>query len=178
SGTTGAPKGCMHTHRTVMSTAVFQQAWSGRTGEAVSLATLPMFHVTGMQANMNLPILAGNTVVIMTRWDRNAAAQLIQSCGVTAFTGITAMMVDFLGNTRLGEYDLSSLTYLSGGGAAMPDAVAKALQERFGLPFIEGYGLTETIAPTHVNPSHRPKRQCAGIPIFHTDARVIDVDTR
>src|SRR5690606_14559852 len=89
SGTTGAPKGCMHTHRTVMSTAVFQQAWSGRTGEAVSLATLPMFHVTGMQANMNLPILAGNTVVIMTRWDRDAAARLIQACGVTAFTGIT-----------------------------------------------------------------------------------------
>lgn len=178
SGTTGAPKGCMHTHRTVMSTAVFQQAWSGRTGEAVALATLPMFHVTGMQANMNLPILAGNTVVIMTRWDRDAAAQLIQACRVTTFTGITAMMVDFLGNPRLGEYDLSSLTYLSGGGAAMPDAVARALQERIGLPFIEGYGLTETIAPTHVNPSHRPKRQCAGIPIFHTDARVIDVDTR
>lgn len=177
SGTTGAPKGCMHTHGTVMSTAAAQFAWAGKTGNNVGLATLPMFHVTGMQANVNLPILAGTTVVIMTRWDREVAARLIEACKVTAFTGITTMMVDFLANPALDTYDLSSLNYISGGGAAMPDAVARQLLDRLGLPFIEGYGLTETIAPTHVNPSHRPKRQCAGIPIFQTDARVIDVDT-
>jgi fatty-acyl-CoA synthase len=46
-----------------------------------------------------------------------------------------------------------------------------------GMPFIEGYGLTETAAPSHSNPAHRPKRQCAGIPFFDTDSRVIDVAT-
>jgi fatty-acyl-CoA synthase len=45
------------------------------------------------------------------------------------------------------------------------------------MPFIEGYGLTETAAPSHSNPAHRPKRQCAGIPFFDTDSRVIDVAT-
>jgi fatty-acyl-CoA synthase len=89
-------------------------------------------------------------------------------------TGITTMIVDFLANPNLGKYDLSSLVRIGGGGASMPEAVAAKLQERVGLPFLEGYGLTETSAPSHANPPHRPKRQCAGIPYFDTDSRVID----
>jgi fatty-acyl-CoA synthase len=77
----------------------------------------------------------------------------------------------------IGEYDLSSLKVLGGGGAAMPAALARKLEEAIGLPFIEGYGLSETMAPTHINPPQRPKRQCAGIPFFNTDARVIDFES-
>jgi fatty-acyl-CoA synthase len=66
---------------------------------------------------------------------------------------------------------------LGGGGAAMPEAFARKLEEVIGLPYVEGYGLSETMAPTHINPPHRPKRQCGGIPIFNTDARVLDVET-
>jgi len=75
---------------------------------------------------------------------------------------------------RLERHDLSSLRVLGGGGAAMPEAVARRLEEVIGLPYVEGYGLSETMAPTHINPPHRPKRQCGGIPIFNTDARVVD----
>src|SRR4030095_997611 len=57
-----------------------------------------------------------------------------------------------------------------------PEALARELEKVFGLPYVEGYGLSETMAPTHINPPHRAKRQCAGIPIFNTDARVIDVE--
>ncbi|HYF58389.1 MAG TPA: long-chain-fatty-acid--CoA ligase [Burkholderiaceae bacterium] len=177
SGTTGHPKGCVHTHRTVMSTAVANCAWSGVTADAVQLSVLPMFHVTGMQGGMNGPIWAGATVVTMSRWDREACARLVERCRITSITGITTMIVDFLNTPGLAERDLSSLLRVGGGGAAMPDAVARRLEELLGLPFIEGYGLTETIAPTHINPVHRPKRQCAGIPIFNTDARVLDVET-
>jgi len=56
----------------------------------------------------------------------------------------------------------------------MPQAVAERLQAEFGLTFAEGYGLTETAAPSHANPPERAKLQCLGIPIFGTDARVID----
>jgi fatty-acyl-CoA synthase len=84
--------------------------------------------------------------------------------------------VDFLSNPGLKKYDLSSLKVLGGGGASMPEAVAKKLEEVIGLPYVEGYGLSETMAPTHINPPHRPKRQCGGIPIFNTDARIIDVE--
>jgi len=87
------------------------------------------------------------------------------------------MLVDFLSNPQLERYDLSSLRVLGGGGAAMPEAVARRLEEVIGLPYVEGYGLSETMAPTHINPPHRPKRQCGGIPIFNTDARVLDPDS-
>jgi fatty-acyl-CoA synthase len=66
---------------------------------------------------------------------------------------------------------------LAGGGAAMPQAVAQRLLDEFGLSFAEGYGLTETAAPSHSNPPDRAKLQCLGIPIFGVDSRVIDPET-
>jgi fatty-acyl-CoA synthase len=177
SGTTGQPKGCRHTHLTVQATAATYPLWRGIEGQSVVLSTLPMFHVTGMQAGMNAPIRIGATLVVLSRWDRDCAAMQIERAKVTNWTAITTMLIDFLSNPQLGKYDLSSLQVLGGGGAAMPEAIAQRLEEVIGLPFVEGYGLSETMAPTHINPPHRPKRQCAGIPYFNTDARVLDVET-
>jgi len=178
SGTTGKPKGCMHTHANVLSTSTAQCHWRGSSSGAVVLSVLPMFHVTGMQSGMNTPIQAGATMVVMTRWDRVCAAMQIERARVTSFTAITTMMVDFLGNPEFDKYDLSSMNTLGGGGAAMPEALAKKLSTMLKLEFIEGYGLSETMAPTHINPPHRPKRQCGGIPIFDTDSRVLDPETK
>jgi fatty-acyl-CoA synthase len=177
SGTTGRPKGCIHTHATVMSTVVISAQWSGGHQDNMILGTLPMFHVTGMQTSMNIPIYAGASVVMMTRWDRGVAARLIERYRVDGWTNIATMAIDFLANPELGRYDLSSLQRIGGGGAAMPEAVAQRLKDLTGLDYIEGYGLSETIAPTHINPSERPKKQCLGIPICNTDARVINPDT-
>jgi len=177
SGTTGKPKGCMHTHSSVQSTTVPYLYWRGDPGESVILSALPMFHVTGMQAGMNAPLYRGATIVLLSRWDRDCAAMQIQRAKVTTWSAITTMLVDFLSNPKLGDYDLSSLRNLGGGGAAMPEALARKLEEVIGLPYVEGYGLSETMAPTHINPPQRPKRQCGGIPIFNTDARVVDHET-
>jgi fatty-acyl-CoA synthase len=177
SGTTGLPKGCMLTHSNLLATSTGASAWSPTSSEAVTLGVLPMFHLTGMQSNMNVPIQLGGTTVLMTRWDRDTAAELVQRHRVTSVTGITTMIVDFLANPDLGKYDLSSLVRIGGGGAPMPEAVAARIEQTLGMPFLEGYGLTETAAPSHANPWHRPKRQCAGIPYFNTDARVIDPST-
>jgi fatty-acyl-CoA synthase len=176
SGTTGKPKGCMHTHSSVQATTAPYLYWRGDTGDSVVLSALPMFHVTGMQAGMNAPIYRGSTIVVLSRWDRDCAGMQIERAKVTTWSAITTMLVDFLSNPRLGEYDLSSLRVLGGGGAAMPEALARKLEEVIGLPYVEGYGLSETMAPSHINPPHRPKRQCGGIPIFNTDARIIDPD--
>ncbi len=177
SGTTGQPKGCVHTHAAVMMTAVAGVRWGGGSADSVVLAGLPFFHVTGMQGCMNGPIFAGGTIVLMQRWDRDTAAELIQRYQVTSWTNISTMAIDFLANPNLGQYDLSSLAAIGGGGAAMPEAVAQRLVERTALHYVEGYGLSETMAPTHINPVERPKKQCLGIPIFDTDVRVIDPET-
>jgi fatty-acyl-CoA synthase len=177
SGTTGKPKGCMHTHTSVQATTMPYLYWRGVQEHPVVLCVLPMFHVTGMQGGMNSPIHIGATIVLLSRWDRDSAALQIERLRVTNWTAITTMLVDFLSNPRLKQYDLSSLEVLGGGGAAMPDAIARRLEEVIGLPYIEGYGLSETMAPSHINPPHRPKRQCGGIPFFNTDARVLDVES-
>jgi fatty-acyl-CoA synthase len=177
SGTTGKPKGCMHTHSSVQATTVPYLHWRGVKENSVVLCALPLFHVTGMQAGMNSAIYLAATIVLLSRWDRDCAGMQIERAKVTNWSAITTMMVDFLSNPNLSKYDLSSLEVLGGGGAAMPEALARKLEEVIGLPFVEGYGLSETMAPTHINPPHRPKRQCAGIPFFNTDARVIDVES-
>jgi fatty-acyl-CoA synthase len=87
------------------------------------------------------------------------------------------MVVDLLSSPDIDSYDLSSIRMMSGGGAAMPEAIAQKLQDLCGITYIEGYGLSETIAPTHVNPPQRAKKQCLGIPIFGTDSRVVDPET-
>ena len=64
---------------------------------------------------MNIPIQIGGTAVLMTRWDRDTAAELIQRHRITGVTGITTMIVDFLANPNLDRYDLSSIVRIGGG---------------------------------------------------------------
>ncbi|TDQ43178.1 long-chain fatty acid--CoA ligase [Tepidicella xavieri] len=177
SGTTGKPKGCMHTHRSVAATAVGGMVWFGRTQDAVLLSVLPFFHVTGMASGMNGPLYVGATIVLMSRWDRALAARLIERHRVTNWQAISTMVVDFLAQPGIEQMDLSSLQGIRGGGAAMPEAVAKRLRTLTGLDYVEGYGMSETMAATHINPPHRPKPQCLGIPVFDVDARLIDPQT-
>ncbi|TXI61300.1 MAG: long-chain fatty acid--CoA ligase [Limnohabitans sp.] len=177
SGTTGLPKGCMHTHGTVMHNAMASGAWGNGTPENVTLCVVPMFHITGMVSLMHSTIFAGATMVVMPRWDRDVAGYLISRYRVTHWTNIPTMVIDLLGSTHLERYDLSSLIYIGGGGAAMPEAVAQRLFEQFGLRYVEGYGLTETAAPSHTNPPDHPKRQCLGIPFMSVDSRIVDPET-
>jgi fatty-acyl-CoA synthase len=119
----------------------------------------------------------GATCVLMPRWDRELAGRLISRHRVSHWTCIPTMIIDLFASPHYQSFDLSSLRYLSGGGAAMPQAVAERLQREFGITFAEGYGLTETAAPTHANLPERAKLQCLGIPIFGTDSRIIDPET-
>ncbi len=176
SGTTGLPKGCIHTHRTLMSNAAAGQ-WSHSGPETVGLGVVPMFHITGMLHNVLGPVYAGSTVIIMPRWDRELAGRLISEHAISHWTCIPTMIIDLFGSPNYKSFRLSSLRILNGGGAAMPQAVAQRLLDEFGLSFGEGYGLTETAAPTHSNPPERAKLQCLGIPIFGVDSRIVDPDT-
>jgi fatty-acyl-CoA synthase len=177
SGTTGLPKGCMHLHSSLMHNAVASCVWGNGTAESVTLLVVPMFHITGMVSVMHASIYMGATLVVMPRWDRELAGRLISRWKVTNWTNIPTMVIDLLGSPNFGEYDLSSLIHIGGGGAAMPQAVAQRLLEQFGLRYVEGYGLTETAAPSHTNPPDRPKQQCLGIPFMSCDARVADPET-
>lgn len=177
SGTTGRPKGCMHRHRGVMHSSVAVAHWHEVRQHSCTLAVLPLFHVTGMQNSMNAHVYSGSSLVLLPRWNREAAFTAIARHRVTNMTTVPAMIVDLITHFDPARHDLSSLRVIGGGGAAMPEAVAARLKEVAGLTYIEGYGMTETMAPTHINPGDRPKSHCLGIPIFDTYARIIDPQT-
>jgi len=174
SGTTGLPKGCMHSHRTLMHNAVGGALWAQSSADSVSLGVVPMFHVTGFLYGVLAPAWVGSTVVLMPRWDRELAGRLIARYGITQWTCIPTMIIDLFASPHHQRFDLRSLRYISGGGAAMPHAVAERLQAEFGITFAEGYGLTETAGPSHANPPERAKLQCLGMPFFGTDSRIVD----
>ncbi len=175
SGTTGLPKGCMHSHRTLMANVV--GTWMHPSADTVSLTVVPMFHITGMLYGVLNPIYNAATQIIMPRWDRELAGRLIAHHRVTAWVCIPTMIIDLFASPNYRSFDLSSLVYLAGGGAAMPEAVAQRLLDEFGVAFAEGYGLTETAAPSHSNPPDRPKLQCLGVPITGVDSRIVDPQT-
>ena len=160
-----------------MHNACAGQLWGLGSADVVVLAVVPMFHITGVVSMMHTTVLVGGTLVIMPRWDRDVAGRLISRRKVTSWTNIPTMVIDLMASPNFASYDLSSLSYIGGGGAAMPQAVAQRLFEQFGLKYQEGYGLTETAAPSHANPFENPKQQCLGIPYMSTDARVVDPDT-
>jgi fatty-acyl-CoA synthase len=125
SGTTGLPKGCMHTHRTLMSNTV-AGAWGyGGGPEPVGLAVVPMFHITGILYGVLGPAYTGATLVLMPRWDRELAGRLISRHRISHWTCIPTMIIDLFGSPNYRSFDLSSLRALSGGGAANPPPVAQ-----------------------------------------------------
>jgi fatty-acyl-CoA synthase len=177
SGSTGHPKGCMHTHATCLHNIAGAALWKHITEDTVALATAPFFHVTGLVHSFLATVYSGGTMVIQRRWDPLAAAQLVERHSCTHWDNVPTMVVDLLSHPEALEHDLSSLKWIFGGGAAMPEAIAQKLFEVCGVRYIEGYGMTETISQTHINPPQNPKQQCLGIPTFDTEALVVDPES-
>ncbi|UBV44984.1 AMP-binding protein (plasmid) [Deinococcus taeanensis] len=178
SGTTGLPKGCMHTHRSVQANVFGAGVWVDGSVEDVFLAALPFFHVTGFINSLLSALTTGAKVVVMSRWDRDAARALIRDHGVTLWTNTPTMVIDLMASPNFNPQDLSSLRSVTGGGASLPASVGQRLLDLTGIMFLEGYGLSETMAQSHSNPKGRQKLQCLGIPLFNVDSRVVDIDTR
>lgn len=177
SGSTGMPKGCMHTNTSVQHGCVGVFDWHGIGREDISLAIAPFFHVVGMQAGMNVAISRGATLIIQPRWDREVAAQTIQRYNVTVWPAVPTMVIDMMNMPNFDQFDISSLRSVFGGGSAMPESVAVKLKEICGVTFNEGYGMTETICPTTANPPQAPRTNCVGLSVFNTHIRVVDPDT-
>ena len=88
----------MHTHATVQSANRAAAAWRGQTDQEVFLGVAPMFHALGMQNGMHLPLMLGATVVLLPRWNRDAALALIERHRVTCWAAPPTMLLDFFAN--------------------------------------------------------------------------------
>lgn len=177
SGTTGLPKGAMLSHAAVLFNTAGSATWLGIGEEDVILSVLPYFHVTGMVHGMNMPIYAGRTNVLLSRFDPETVVRAIDRYRCTIWTSITTMNVAMINFPDVDKYDLKSLRRCGSGGAPVPLEVLEKWRAKVRTELSEGYGLSETMAQTHMNPVSAPRYGTVGIPSFGVDCRMVDVET-
>lgn len=181
-GTTGVSKGAMLTHRNVSVNAQQARAIIHMIPEKSGsiLTVLPMFHVFGLTACMNLAIQLGIPQVL------NVASppvfddilKWIEKYKITFFPGVPAMMTTLVNHPKAASTDFSSLVAVISGGAPLPIEIARKFREVTGASLVEGYGLSETSPLTHINPIGVPMDEMVegsiGLPAPDTMVKIVD----
>ncbi len=155
SGTTGAPKGAMNTHRNVATGGSAYREWFALDRDDVVLGIAPLFHVTGLTGHIACSIAAGASLVLSYRFNVDVTIDMIRQHRPTFTVGaITAFIA--LGESPLIEaHDLASLTKIASGGAPIAPATADRFRQRFGAYIHNVYGMTETTSPVLAVPLGR-----------------------
>ena len=150
SGTTGQPKGAELRHRNMHSNALTGEALFGadKDNPDTYLCVLPLFHSFGQTVIMNGGFAYGGTVVMLPRFEADAALKTMAKEGVTFFAGVPTMYWGLLGALEGSGVDVKALAanlrVAAAGGSALPVEVHKEFEKRFGVVILEGYGLSET----------------------------------
>ena len=176
SGTTGHPKGAMHSHRNVIMNAALAATLTIRTRHDTVVTALPLPHVYG-NVIMNTTFLYGMTLVLLPLYDEVEVLEAIQEHKATLFEGVPTMYMYLLAHPEFDRYDLSSLTRCTVGGQTMPAAKAEEFEARVGCPLLELWGMTEVAGLGTVNPWYGENRHGSiGIALPYTECRIADVD--
>ncbi|HET7486669.1 MAG TPA: long-chain fatty acid--CoA ligase [Acidimicrobiales bacterium] len=156
SGTTGRPKGAELTHANLWSNATTIAGVVSLEAETVALVTLPLFHAFGMTVMHNAVLSVGGSLVLLPRFDAGTALSLMARHRVTFLGGVPTTFVALL-EAATGDDDLSALKWCVSGGAPMPAALMAAVESRFGVTLLEGYGLSETAPVVSFTMPDRPR---------------------
>ena len=182
SGTTGQPKGAELRHRNMRDNAQSGAALfsADENNPDTYLSVLPLFHSFGQTVIQNGAVAYGGTVVMLPRFEPQAALQLMLDNDVTFFAGVPTMYWGLLGALEEGV-DVSKLAanlrVAAAGGSALPGEVHKNFQERFGVTILEGYGLSETSPVASFAPWGQEVRVGSiGVPIPGVEMKLINDD--
>jgi long-chain acyl-CoA synthetase len=179
SGTTGAAKGAMHTHRSLVSSALHFMATWPFDGQTRWLVASPMFHTGGILATL-ATVWAGGTHVIMPRFDPDLAVDLIEREGVTHTLLVPTMLAAAAGAQLTRPRDVSTLRYLSHGASPISGETLRRAREAFpGAELLHVYGTTETTPITTLLPHEErildtPLIRSCGQPATGVEMRVVD----
>ncbi len=181
SGTTGQPKGAELTHSNMAQNALLANRLFGLHPHDVHLVALPLFHSFGQSVQMNAGLASRATIVLMPRFDPAAALSLMQQERVTFFAGVPTMYWALLSCDDAERFDLAAIAgtmrVAVSGGAALPLEVLQRFEERFGVPILEGYGLSETSPVATFNRVDRPRRPGSiGLPVWGVEVTVVRED--
>ncbi|WP_299646378.1 class I adenylate-forming enzyme family protein [Sphingomonas bacterium] len=185
SGTTGAPKGALGTHRNLM-TNIMSTGFGGargflRRGEPIpdptpktSLTVIPLFHVTACSAGLMANVAGGGTIVYMRKWDPIRAMELIEREKVNMTGGVPTIAWQLIEHPDRHKYDLSSIEAIAYGGAPSAPELVKKIHEEFGALPGNGWGMTETMATvtSHSSEDYLNRPTSAGPPVAVADLEI------
>ena len=179
SGTTGAPKGAMLTHRNLWSNARQGAAWMPgfRPGAETIYGVLPMFHAFGLLLSVIYSLSVGARAVLFPTFDPELVVDAAKRHPASFIPAVPPMYDRLARVARDGRLDLSTVTYAISGAMTLDDAIVDRWEAVAGGRLVEGYGLTETSPVALGNPfSDQRKTGTIGIPFPSTDIRVVDPD--
>ena len=185
SGTTGSPKGAMCPHRAIaFNTEVFR-TWMQVGADDRILAMAPLFHITGLVAEIALSALSGAPLVLYHRFDVKRTFEAIERWRPTFSLAAITAYIALMNSPEAETADLSSLRKVFTGGAPVAPAVAARFEEKFGAYVHNTYGLTESNSPAHITPMNARGpvdpgfgALSIGVPIPNCEARIVDLEDR
>lgn len=178
-GTTAAPRGAVLSHGNLLAN-LDQLREVPELREAASdvvLLVLPLFHIYGLNAALNVVLREGATALLVERFHPVESLRLVERHGVTVLFGVPQMYAAWLAASRDETFDLSSVRLAVSGAAPLPARALRAFRERFGCVIWEGYGLTETSPVVTTNAlGEEPRPGSIGLPLPGLEVRLVDED--
>ena len=185
SGTTGTSKGAMNLHSAMLhSSDVFTKWWDIRAENDVVLGIAPVFHITGIIAGLGTHILSGAPLILLHRFDPAETLHAIERWKATFTVAASTAYIALSTQPDVSQFDLSSLTKTSSGGAPVSQALVERVSTATGWTIRPVYGLTETTSPTHlspldVDPPTDPESGAlsVGVPVPGARVRIVDPES-
>ncbi|GAB4085413.1 hypothetical protein GCM10028784_20430 [Myceligenerans cantabricum] len=179
SGTTGEPKGVVHTHNTMHAINLAQIRALGLDGSHVFAMGAPTAHQAGFTWNFIMPLLLGAPSVHVPRWDPDRMLELIEAHGVTFFMGAPTFLSDLITAQRRTPRDLRSLRMFATGSAPVPPVLVEQAEEALGARVYSLWGMTENGCVTVTRPEHDPLRSSRsdGVVVDGMEVAVFDRET-
>ncbi|MGA5200663.1 class I adenylate-forming enzyme family protein [Streptomyces variegatus] len=179
SGTTGRPKGVELVHRNIDEMTAALIDTMRLTEEDHSLLILPLFHVNGIVVSILSPLRAGGQATIVGRFSAKNFFTAVESARPTYFSGVPAIYAMLANLPPEVQPDTSSLRFVACGAAPMPPQLITAVEQRFGVQLVEGYGLSEATCASTINPLDGVRKPgTVGLPLPNQTVAIMAEDGR
>ncbi|MFB9269756.1 AMP-binding protein [Bradyrhizobium erythrophlei] len=180
SGTTGEPKGVMHTSNSLIACC---KALSGRFGldsSDVLLVASPVGHMTGYAAIVLLSVYLGGTMILQDVWEAKRGVGLMAREGVTYTAASTPFLSDICEAVKAGAPQPRSLRSFLCGGAPIPSVLIERAADELGLKVCSLWGMTEVLSGTLTEPVRAAEKSAStdGRSLEGMEVRIVDTDGR